>query len=325
MTDPRPVSNPPLHAAIDVHAHFVTPRLREAMIASGHGQPDGMPEIPQWDPQTALAMMDRTGISAAVLSVSSPGVLLSDDPVDVRDLARSVNEEGAGVVAKYPDRFGLFASLPLPDVPSAIAEIRHALDDLGADGIALETHYRGIYLGAAEFEPVMQELNDSAAVVHIHPTSPACWPQTSLGRPRPMIEFLFDTTRALTSLALNGVLDRHPDIRFIVAHSGAALPVLADRIAAFAFTENSQQPVDVLGALRRLHYDVAGFALPRALSALLGLVTTDRLLYGSDYPFTPDWAAHGLAEALAGTDVLTDDDRALLSRGNAVSLFPRLA
>jgi 6-methylsalicylate decarboxylase len=129
----------------------------------------------------------------------------------------------------------------------------------------------------------------------------------------------------LTSLALNGVLDRHPAIRFIVAHSGAALPVLADRIAAFAIMESPQQPVDVLGALRRLHYDVAGFALPRALPALLSLVDTDRLLYGSDYPFTPDWAVHGLADALARTEVLSDDDRGLLSRGNAEALFPRLA
>ena len=325
MNDPQPVSSPPLHSAIDVHAHFLTPRLREVMIRTGHEQPDGMPALPHWDPQTALSMMDRTGIRSAVLSVSSPGVLLSDDPVDVRDLARVVNEEGAAIVAQHPDRFGLFASLPLPDVRSAIDEIRYALDDLGADGIALETHYRGIYLGAAEFEPVMKELNDRAAVVHVHPTSPACWPQTSLGKPRPMIEFLFDTTRALTSLALNGVLDRHPAVRFIVAHSGAALPVLADRIAAFALMENPEKPIDVLGALRRLHYDVAGFALPRALPALLSLVDTDRLLYGSDYPFTPDWVASGLAEALAGTDVLTDDDRVLLSRGNAASLFPRLA
>jgi predicted TIM-barrel fold metal-dependent hydrolase len=325
VNDPQPASNAPLHSAIDVHAHFLTPQLHEAMIRSGNEQPDGMPAVPQWDPQTALAMMDRTGISAAVLSVSSPGVLLSDDPADVRDLARAVNEEGAAIVHENPNRFGLFASLPLPDISSAIDEIRYALDDLGADGIALETHYRGIYLGAPEFDPVMDELNDRAAVVHIHPTSPACWPQTSLGRPRPMIEFLFDTTRALTSLALNGVLDRHPAIRFIVAHSGAALPVLADRIAAFAVTENPQQPVDVLGALRRLHYDVAGFALPRALPALLSLIHTDRLLYGSDYPFTPDWVVNGLAEALAGTDLLTDDDRLLLSRGNAASLFPRLA
>jgi predicted TIM-barrel fold metal-dependent hydrolase len=325
LNDPQPVSSPPLHSAIDVHAHFLTPRLHEAMIRTGHDQPDGMPALPQWDPQTALSMMDRTGIRSAVLSVSSPGVLLSDDPADACDLARMVNEEGAAIVAQHPDRFGLFASLPLPDVQTAIGEIRYALDDLGADGIALETHYRGIYLGAAEFEPVMKELNDRAAVVHVHPTSPACWPQTSLGRPRPMIEFLFDTTRALTSLALNGVLDRHPAVRFIVAHSGAALPVLADRIAAFAFTENPQQPINVLGALRRLYYNVAGFALPRALPALLSLVDTDRLLYGSDYPFTPDWVVSGLAEALAGTDVLTDDDGVLLSRGNAASLFPRLA
>jgi predicted TIM-barrel fold metal-dependent hydrolase len=84
-------------------------------------------------------------------------------------------------------------------------------------------------------------------------------------------------------------------------------------------------PCCKIKTVRLLHYDVAGFALPRALPALLSLVDTGRLLYGSDYPFTPDWVVSGLAEALAITDVLTDDDRVLLTRDNAVSLFPRLA
>ena len=294
-------------------------------MATGHAMPDGMAAIPEWEPHAALTMMDRTGIASAVLSVSSPGVLLTDDPADARELARAVNEEGAAIVGRHPDRFGLLASLPLPDVDAAIHEIAYAFDELGVDGIALETHYRGIYLGAPEYEAVMQSLHERQAVVHLHPTSPACWSHTALGRPRPMIEFLFDTTRAVASLVLNGVVDRYPGIRFIVPHCGAALPVLADRIAAFAVMESLSRPIDVVGALGRLHYDVAGFALPRALPALLNLVGSDRLLYGSDHPFTPDWAAYGLAEALAASDVVTGADRVLLCRGNAAALFPRLA
>jgi predicted TIM-barrel fold metal-dependent hydrolase len=322
MTD---AGDTPLHGAIDVHAHFVTPRLRAAMTAAGHHRPDGMPAIPDWDADSALTVMDRTGIRAAVLSVSSPGVLLDGDLADAARLARAVNEEGAAIVTRQPQRFGLFASLPLPDVAAAVAEARYALDDLDADGIALQTNYGGAYLGDRAFEPLMAELNTRRTVVHIHPTSPACWQQTALQRPRPMVEFLFDSTRAVAALILDGVLGRYPDIRFIVAHAGAALPVLADRLAGFAILEDPADPVDVIGALRRLRYDVAGFALPRALPALLNLVAPEQLLYGSDYPFTADWVVQGLAAALATTDVLSADQREHLSHRGAGDLFPRLA
>ncbi|MFD4636258.1 amidohydrolase family protein [Lentzea sp. NPDC058436] len=291
-----------MNGAIDVHAHYVTPRLRAAMEAAGHGQPDGMPSIPEWSAASTLRLMDSLGIKAQLLSVSSPGVNFGDT-----SLAREVNEEGAEVVAAHPDRFGLLASVPLPDLDAALVEVRHAFDVLGADGITLLTHYEGRHLGHECYEPLMAELDRRGAVVLLHPTSPHC--DTGTGFPRPMLEFPFETTRAVTSLILNGVLDRYPAIRFVVPHAGAALPALADRVAAFGGP-------DVLRALRSLHYDLAGFALPRLLPALLALTEPDQLLYGSDHPFTPEFAVRGLAAALAETGIPLD---------RAAALFPRFA
>ncbi|MFD4576540.1 amidohydrolase family protein [Streptomyces sp. NPDC058417] len=311
-----------MRGAVDVHAHYVTPAYRSALIAAGHSHPDGMPSIPDWSAEQALRFMDANGTRTALLSVSSPGVSLGDAAAN-RDLARTANEEGAALVRTRPDRFGLLASVPLPDVDAAVAEAVFALDRLGADGIALETHYRGTYLGDPAFEPLMAELHRRRAVVHLHPTSPVCWQDTALGHPRPMLEFLFDSTRAVTQLVLGGVLTRHPGIRFIVPHCGATLPVVADRIAAFALASGGP-PVDVLGALRRLHYDTAGFALPRALPALLDLVSPDRLLYGSDHPFTNAAVATAQAKALAATPLLGAADKRALFSGTAHRLFPRL-
>ncbi|WP_405728881.1 amidohydrolase [Streptomyces sp. NBC_00028] len=325
MTPPTAAvpSLPPLAGAVDVHAHYITPRLRSAMEAAGHGQPDGMPSIPDWSPEAALAAMDRTGIAAALLSVSSPGVHYGDDDA-ARDLARAVNDEGASLVQAHPERLGLLASLPLPDLPGALAETRHALDDLGADGITLHTSYAGRHLGDPYYEALMAELDRRCAIVLLHPTSPPCWEATSLGRPRPMLEFPLETTRAVTHLILGGVLERYPAIRFIVPHAGGALPALVDRVAAFAFASGSP-PVDVFGALRKLYYDLAGFTLPRLLPALLTLTDTDHLLYGSDYPYTPDWAVQALAEALADSDCLPGKGLQPLRHGAAAALFPRLA
>ncbi|MGW6463632.1 amidohydrolase family protein [Streptomyces rubiginosohelvolus] len=306
---------------VDVHAHFLTPTYRQALVNSGHSQPDGMASIPDWSPQSALRLMDSTGVAHAMLSISSPGVSLGE-PAENRRLARVVNEEGAQIVDEHPGRFGLLASLPLPDLDAAVSEARFALDELKADGITLETNYHGTYISDERFDPLMAELHERRAVVLLHPTSPACYEETSFGRPRPMIEFLFDTTRTITELVLRGVMDKYPGIRFIVPHAGAALPVLADRIAAFALQD--QVRVDVMGAFRRLHYDVAGFSATRAVPALLKITDSRRLLYGSDYPFTGAPIVTAQALALAASGELTRRQKEQMFSLNARQLFPRL-
>jgi predicted TIM-barrel fold metal-dependent hydrolase len=283
---------------IDVHAHFVPDVYRAAAEAAGHGQPDGMPQLPQWDVQRHIEVMDRLDIAVALLSISSPGVHFGN--VDAaRSLAREVNEAGFRATERHPTRFGQLASLPLPDMEGTLDEIAYAYDALGVDGVALLSNVDGIYLGSAELEPVFDELDRRHARVFIHPTSPVCWEHTSFGRPRPMLEFLFDTTRAVVNLVLNGTIARHPNIEVIVPHGGATLPVIANRVAAFAMVLGDVDPAaNVVRDLARLHYDLAGFPIPSQLDALLGITTLEHLHYGSDYPFTPAEVAGMLAARL---------------------------
>jgi predicted TIM-barrel fold metal-dependent hydrolase len=313
--------------AIDLHAHFLPARYRASALAHGQSQPDGMPALPEWDAAAAVAMMDDVGIAAAALSISSPGVAFLDSPAERAALARAVNEDGAAAVAAYPDRFGLLASLPLPDVDAALAEVDYAFGPLQADGVGLHTHYRGVYIGDERLDPVMAALDARSALVTIHPVSPCGWETVSFGRPRPVVEFLFDTTRAVINLALSGVLDRYPAIRWVVPHTGAALPALADRVdRIYPWISPPGAPaVDLIAALGKLHYDLAGTPLPRALPALLGLAGPSQLVYGSDYPFTPAPRVRQLAEVIAATDVLDDEAKVATLHGNARRLLPRLA
>jgi len=117
----QPAGGPTLQPRIDVHAHYLPAGYRRVAEAAGHEHPDGMPGLPRWDTGVALAMMDGLNIRSAILSISSPGVHFGDDGA-ARKLAREVNEEGAKAVADHPGRFGLFASLPLPDIDGALAE-----------------------------------------------------------------------------------------------------------------------------------------------------------------------------------------------------------
>jgi 6-methylsalicylate decarboxylase len=289
---------------VDVHAHYVPDGYRAALERAGHDQPDGMPWIPDWSAELHLEAMERLGIARSLLSISSPGVHLGDGAADTVDLAREVNEAGRRAVVDHPRRFGLLASLPLPDVDAAVAEIAHCCDHLDVDGFVLLTNVAGRYVSDPSFEPVWRALDRRRARVLLHPTSPACWQHTSLGRPRPMLEFFFDTTRAVVDLVLGGTIAGHPGVALIVPHAGATLPLVADRVGAFAAL--LAPDVDVLGDLGRLHFDLAGFAVPRQLDALLTLTTVDHLHYGSDFPFTPESIVAAAAEQIRGVDGLVD-------------------
>jgi predicted TIM-barrel fold metal-dependent hydrolase len=265
--------------------------------------------------------MDRLGIAMSLLSISSPGVHLGDQATVER--AREVNEAGHRAVVDHAGRFGLLASLPLPDVDAAVAEIAYCCDHLDVAGFAVLTNIGGTYLGDAAFAPVLRELDRRGARLFIHPTSPPCWEQTSLGRPRPMLEFFFDTTRAVVDLVLNGTVATHSAIEFLIPHAGATLAMVAERISVFSLLLDVDPAVDVLRDLGRLHFDLAGFPVPRQLDALLTITTLEHLHYGSDYPFTPEFVAQMGADALATAG---DPPGSVLDglAANTVRLFPEL-
>ncbi|GAA3207584.1 amidohydrolase family protein [Dactylosporangium siamense] len=271
---------------IDVHAHFVTDEYVAAARAAGIAHPDGMPGWPGWDPADHLELMRRGGIDKAYLSVSSPGVHFGDDTA-ARLLARSVNEFGAAVALQHPDRFGHFATLP--GIDGAVAEAAYALDVLGADGVVVESNQHGVYLGDPRFEPLWAELDRRGALVFVHPTSPPNAEAVSLGRPRPMLEFLFDTARSAADLVLAGVLLRHPRIRWVLTHAGGVLPLLADRMDMFraAFAASPTDDPAVISQLAGIWYDMAGTPFPRQVPAFEAAFGTSRLVYGSDHCWTP--------------------------------------
>ncbi|MFI1308712.1 amidohydrolase family protein [Streptomyces albidoflavus] len=225
---------------VDVHAHFVTDGYVAAARSAGIDHPDGMPGWPSWSVEEHLALMDRAGIDRSYLSVSSPAVHFGDDAAAARTLAREVNTFGAGVRDAHPDRFGHFASLPLPDVEGALAEAVHALDVLGADGVTVETNHHGHYLGDPLFEPLWAELDRRGAVVFVHPTSPPHADAVALGRPRPMLEFLFDTARTASDLLFRGVLTRHPRVRWLLTHGGGALRRIAGVLRGGAWWDRAE-------------------------------------------------------------------------------------
>lgn len=279
---------PPVHGLVDVHAHFVTPEYVAAARAAGIDRPDNMPGWPSWSVEAHLDVLDRAAVQKAILSISSPGIDFGVDESAAR-LGTHVNDFAAEVSREHPDRFGFFASLPLPNVDGALDEIERAFA-MGATGVAIESSAGGTYLGDPSYAPVWAELNRRRAIVFVHPTSPPAAELTDVGLPRPMLEFIFDTTRTMTDLIVSDTLKKNPDVRVIAPHCGAALPFLAERIQFVlnvldAAGESHNTP-DFVAQLQLLWFDVAGFPMPTQVPALLSTVGPEHLLYGSDYCWT---------------------------------------
>ncbi|MFI9029610.1 amidohydrolase family protein [Streptomyces sp. NPDC053560] len=311
-----------LPARIDVHQHIVPPVWAAALAA--RGLDSGGWAIPAWSPSGAIAMMDQQGIAAGVLSVTAPGVHLDTDR-DAGALARAVNEYGAEVVKDRPDRFGHFASIPLPDVDASVAEAVHALDTLGADGVVLMSSVHGRYLGDPDFEPLWAELDHRNANVFVHPAQP---PMPLLpGTPAPLVDYVFDTTRTALNLVLNGVMDRYRNVRVILSHGGGFLPYVAYRFSGLTSTvigpDRSEE--DVLRDLKRFSFDTALSASPSALPALLAFAEPGHVLYGSDWPFAPQDAGSYYNHYLEAYPDYAPGQADAINRGNAEALFPRLA
>jgi len=315
---------------IDTHHHLFPPKWLAEHTDDIVAVAPGIPPTAalEWSAQKSIDGMDRAGIETAILSIATPGTWFGD-VAESRDLTRHCNEYGARLIADHPGRFGMFAALGLPDVEGSLREIEYAYDVLKLDGVGLMTSYDARWPGDPAFAPVFDELNRRKAVVYFHPTCPPFARELVADVPPAIVEFVFDTTRAITSLLYSGTLSRCPDIRFIFSHGGGTVPFLTDRIASLARRPNAGDlrariPRGVEYELRKLYYDVVSVTgNPHGMRALIGLADPLHLLFGTDFPYYRiDQVDDGTAASLAQVPELATP---AINRDNALALFPRLA
>jgi predicted TIM-barrel fold metal-dependent hydrolase len=304
---------------IDTHTHVVPPAYSDWLGK----QSDYRGPIIEWSKEGALESFGQRGIETGILSVSTPGVrvVADGDDAEARSLARTLNEFCAEMVRDDPNHFGLFATLVLPDVDGSIEEARYALDDLGADGVVLLTNTGGTYVGAPEWDPLMAFLNERAAVVFMHPTALPTKPLPGISPG--IVDFLADTTRATVNLVAHDCLTRYPGLKIVLSHGGGYVPYAASRIACGLGIDGDETAV--METLKKFYFDTALTGSPYALPSLLAFAEADHLTFGTDwhYEIRPNIST----EFTRRLDEFPMDpaQRAMLNRGNAEKLFPRLA
>ena len=266
---------------IDVHSHIITPGFLSSLENEGRLMDEGFP-LPKYDADAHLRWMDEAGIETSVLTLAAP------QPSSAQTI-RTTNEAAAKLKKQHPGRFLFCAALPLPDVDAAIREAKYALDTLGADGIKLATNVNGQYLGAPELDTLFSVLNERKAIIILHPHRPdPVNRQVMEQTPLAMQEYLSETTRAVSNMIIRNVLARYPNVKVVVPHCGAYLPLAVPRMKSLTPVMQANKMVgeiDWEANLRTLYYDLAGAHSPEVIRMMLTITTPDHLLYGSDYPY----------------------------------------
>jgi predicted TIM-barrel fold metal-dependent hydrolase len=314
---------------IDVHTHYLAsalvralerrtelPRISDGQIEYGEGNIH--PVLPAMgDVELRLREMDEQGIDLALLSINIPGVdwfPASDGP----SVAREVNDELAELVAGHPDRFAALATLPLQAPEAAAAELERVMA-AGFRGAMIYSNVAGQALDAPELRVVFETAAHLEAPVYIHPTFPLTAGTVDAYALIPTLGFMFDTTTAALRLILDGLYERHPGFRLVLAHAASLLPQLAGRI-----DYEAERHANGRGALSvnpsehvRLLYTDCVCVWPPALRSTLELLGPERVMLGTDYPF---WDPQRTFDTIAATG-LGDDVVGAINDGNARRLF----
>lgn len=227
----------------------------------------------------------KEGIDMQILTFTTPGTQI-ETPERSVELARIVNNSFAKIKKDHSSRFTALATLPMNDVDASINELERAFGELGFKGVMLYSNINGIALSDQRFWPLYRKANDLNAVFYIHPNFPVGVEAMTDYWLMPLVGFTFDTTLAAAKLVFSGVVERFPNIRWVLAHLGGAIPYLAERLdrGYFAFKECreqiSQPPSEYL---RKFYYDSVNFDV-RALQLGVDFAGADHILAGSDYP-----------------------------------------
>ena len=306
---------------IDTHHHLIPPDYRKALQKAGIDEAGGR-ALPNWSPDASLQTMTDLDMGTAILSVSTPGTTFLPDSADAAALARDLNDYTAELVAAQPDRFGFFATVPMPHIDAAVAETVRALDELNADGVVLLANNAGVYVGQDGQDALFDALNDRSAVVFIHPAE---LPGPTVPGVAPFAaDFLLDTTRAAYLLVRNGIRTRYPNIRFILSHAGGFVPYASHRMAVAITANAGRSWADNIDDFSSFYFDTALSSSAAALPTLLAFAKPGHITFGSDWPFAPVAAAKLFAAGLETYPAIDAGTRSAIERTNALALFPRL-
>ncbi len=306
-----------------LHKRKVYPRAEPKANGGYAYMRDASGEVPflggwaEWyDLDKQLEYMDALGHQIDVVCSIGPfSIAFSEfSKEEGRDLATMWNEEMAGAQRKHPGRVWASAAVPLVDTQTAIDVVEHAVNKLGLMGVNLPGSIGpDPRIDAKRLEPFYDCVEKLGVPLFLHPTDAVFADMLSddyggalylsLGR-------VIEVSVAAMRLVYSGVMERHPNLKLVMSHTGGALPYQAGRMDKNGKAAKLPQPPSAY--IKRMFTDTVS-PHSAGMKFAIEFYGVDHVMYGSDYPcWEPAAALKYFAEI-----GLSQADQAKILHGNA--------
>jgi aminocarboxymuconate-semialdehyde decarboxylase len=293
-------------SVVDVHAHYLSPRLLERVRADEAALGVGIaPDAEGRDVLTVGGEPTNQAIPMALTAVEERFAWMDENDVDVqvvsswmqlhgynlpveqgRRLAELQNDALAEFVATQPDRLRAAGTLPLQDGPAAVAELERIASTHGFRSVQIGTHVNDRELDDPLLDPFWAAAEELGILVCIHPFDPPGLQRVRRRLLEMLVAFPGETTLAAASLLYGGVLERFPELKLVLPHGGGFLPYQLDRLQHGWEVLGDRVPAKVppVESAKRLYFDSVMHGVD-GLAFLVDRMGADRVILGSDYPF----------------------------------------
>jgi aminocarboxymuconate-semialdehyde decarboxylase len=269
-------------AFVDAHVHVIAPALLEQRWGPRVRIEDGVQVVELDGRAIRSAVGEFVDVERILEQTRADRVVLSPwVPLLGGELPR-LRLQNAALAELAGPRAAVLGAVPLRDAPLAAAELRELMAGPFA-GVEVTAQVDGDHLGAERFAPFWAAAEETGALVFVHPSTrgfagpPDHYLWNTVGNP-------LETTIAAAQLVTAGVIERHPELRILLAHGGGAVLALRGRLrhAQLHIAAAGDAPVE--DSLRRLYFDTVTHD-PALLRALVEFAGPEHVLAGSDHPF----------------------------------------
>jgi predicted TIM-barrel fold metal-dependent hydrolase len=288
---------------------------------------------PLFDLDERFRLMDKFSGYQQVLTPSMPAFDEIADYPESSALARLMNDGLADLVQRYPERFPYFvAGIAMVDESTALSEIERAVQ-LGAIGFQLPTHVRGMPLDHERFSGIWDAIAATGRPVWLHPIKGPTPDYPTEEKSKFEIWWCFgwpyESTVAMSRLALSGLFDRHPHLRIITHHMGGMIPFFSGRIEqglglemgartppsdAHLLPTNLKHPVSKY--FKAFYGDTSLSGAAGALQCGIDFFGLDHVVFATDFPFDAEGGSYLVRETLRSFDNAGMSKEAIIKIGN---------
>lgn len=303
---------------IDAFAHILPERfLNELLDVHPSDELEALTDATRfWDLDNRRNDLDEFGIDRQVLTLARPPIWRGIDPDDALALTQLANDEVARI-ADENDRFIGVGTLPFAN-EEYLAEYDRCIEDLDLEGVQIFSNVEGKPIDGPAFRQLYRRAADRDTPIWLHPQLHEWHEWDTEYMLHKILGWPFDTSLAMTRLAMSGVLEEHPDLTIIPHHMGAMIPHFAARIDLFHQMLVEHRDVypyklpEFEGALTeqltRFTADTCRSGDPAILEDGLEFFGEGNLVFGTDYPFGPEEGRGFMRAEVRGVEQMDVDE-----------------